>query len=387
MTLSQYKRLSLRDAILGILCAVMPVTMTPSHVQAQGGPPPAAVLVDAVVESSTSGTTPILGRIVSESGGVIAAQVTGPVDQILVKVGDQVAQGDVLATLDRRRLELGVALAEAEWQTATANVTAARARFDQANLALRRLTGLKGSSAFSQARFEDAETDVVRTRSEIASAEAEASRMKANYDLAQLDLERSDIRAPYDGIITARQAEPGLYATPGTPIVTMIDTSSLEVEANVPFNRLAGLNIGSTVAVIFDDGSTDQAVVRAVIPEENPRTRTRLVRFTLAQEPKTNGTAAAINASVTVAVPNSADRNALTVHKDGVVQSPAGAFAYVAMPQEDGPPLAERRDIVIGDAIGNRFIVEDGLALDELVVIRGNERLRPNQALQLPSEG
>ena len=353
---------------------------------AQDGPPPASVVVDAVVESALTGTTPILGRVVSQGGGVVAAQVTGPIDSILVKVGDRVEQGAVLATLDRQRLELAAALAEAEWQTAQADVAAARARHDQARLVLNRLNRLKGSSAFSQARFEDAQTDVVRTRSEIASAEAEEARMLASFELARLDLERSTVRAPYTGIVTARQAQPGLYATPGTPIVTMVDTSDLEVEADVPFNRLGGLAPGNRVTVSFDDATDKEATVRAIIPEENPRTRTRLVRFAL-NDTMAADSGLAINASVTVNIPNTADGRAPTVHKDGIVKSPAGAFAFVAVPQESGPPMAERRDVIIGEAVGNRFIVREGLNLGDLVVIRGNERLRPGQTLQFPSEG
>ncbi|MEO0393764.1 MAG: efflux RND transporter periplasmic adaptor subunit, partial [Pseudomonadota bacterium] len=390
-------------AAFGLACTLGLIDTPQASAQASSqrgdGPPPAAVVVDRVINSTMSGTTPILGRVVAQSGGVIAAQSTGPVASVRAKVGDRVAQGDVIASLDLNRLELEAALAKAEWDTAQADLAAARARHEQAELALARLTGLKGSAAFSQARFEDASTDVVRTRSEIASAVAETARTKASYDLAQLDVERGQIKAPYAGIITERLAEPGIYVVPGTPIATMLDISDLEIEADVPFNRIAGLNPGQTVMVRLNNTEEATAQVRAVIPQENPRTRTRLVRFILDKSTLAEGQELAVNASVTVDIPNNATGQALTVHKDGIVKTPTGAFAFVAVPSTNGGTegasnggtaggtIAERREVVIGEAIGNRFTVNEGLALDDLVVIRGNERLRPGQAIQIPSEG
>jgi biotin carboxyl carrier protein len=73
---------------------------------ARGGPPPATVVVDAVIEEVISQTTPVVGRLVARQSGPIAARIGGAVNELRVRVGDRVETGDILAVLDRERLEL-----------------------------------------------------------------------------------------------------------------------------------------------------------------------------------------------------------------------------------------------------------------------------------------
>ena len=87
--------------------------------------PAATVRVDPVIEQPMDATVPAVARIVTSTGGVIAAQINGPVDEVKAQVGDIVHKGDILATLDQDRLRFTVDLAEAE--VATAAVTAAAA--------------------------------------------------------------------------------------------------------------------------------------------------------------------------------------------------------------------------------------------------------------------
>ncbi|MBV6632887.1 MAG: efflux RND transporter periplasmic adaptor subunit [Alphaproteobacteria bacterium] len=352
---------------------------------AQGGPPQAAaVRVDAVAMTALDATTPVLGRVVTRQGGVIAARVAGPVQSVTANVGDQVAANDLLAVLDRDRLQLEVDLAAAELATADADLATARARRTQAGLEFDRLDRLQGSAAFSQARYEDAETEVIRTRSEIVAAEARQQRAKAALDLAQLDLTRAEVRAPYDGVVTMRHAEPGAYLAVGESVITLMDLSELEIEADVPFDRLAGLRPGTLVTVEFDNGHQQALPVRTVVPEENPRTRTRAVRLSVKDAELAAGLA--INAATTVMVPLDAEAQALTVHKDAVIKRLDGSIVFVAEPTADGgdAATASQRKVRLGRAVGERFEVLDGLVAGELAVTRGNERLRPGQALQLP---
>jgi multidrug efflux pump subunit AcrA (membrane-fusion protein) len=80
----------------------------------------------------------------------------------------------------------------------------------------------------------------------------------------------------------------------------------------------------------------------------------------------------AINQSVTVDVPVGAARDVVSVHKDGVIAQGDGYMVFVAV---DG--RAVPRPVRIGDAIGSRYVVEGGLAPGDIVIVRGNERVRP----------
>jgi len=125
-----------------------------------------------------------------------------------------------------------------------------------------------------------------------------------------------------------------------------------------------------------------EAVIRAVIPTESPRTRTRPVRLV----PRINGAAPkaglAADQSVTVAVPIAEQSDVTTVHKDAIVARGGRNFVFVI---KDG--TAEKRFVRLGRAAGERFEVLDGLRPGEQVAVKGNERLRPGQAVLLAPSG
>ena len=117
--------------------------------------PAALVDVDTVIIESMSQTQGIVGRFVARRSSIVAARVDGPIEDVPVDVGDRVSAGDVLAELDSDRLESALALAEAELAERLAGVTAAEATQALYRQDVDRLTGLRGSAAFSQARFDD----------------------------------------------------------------------------------------------------------------------------------------------------------------------------------------------------------------------------------------
>ena len=95
-----------------------------------------------------------------------------------------------------------------------------------------------------------------------------------------MNLSRGTVRAPYDGVVTALHTEIGSYLKEGGAVLALVNDRKLEIEADVPAARIAGLAPGAEVAVLLPDGTKHRARVRAVVPDENAMTRTRLVRFT-----------------------------------------------------------------------------------------------------------
>ncbi|MEC7514751.1 MAG: efflux RND transporter periplasmic adaptor subunit, partial [Pseudomonadota bacterium] len=143
-----------------------------------------------------------------------------------------------------------------------------------------------------------------------------------------------------------------------------------EIEADVPAERLRGLTPNSLVEARLANGTPITAMVRAVVPAENPRTRSRAVRLMPALD--ANLEALADQQSVTVMIPIGSSHEVVTVHKDAVnVQGPK-RLVYIAV---DG--TAEVRPVQLGEAVGDRFIVRRGLKVGDQAIIRGNERLRP----------
>jgi RND family efflux transporter MFP subunit len=331
------------------------------------------VEVDAVIEEPFSQTMPVIGRFVTRQSGPVAALINGPVEEILVDVGDRVAKGDVLVRLSTDVTVENRNLRAAELNEKKAAVGSARAQLRLARQELGRLENLKKSAAFSQARYEDKRAEVARYQSSVAEADAAVASARANLQLAELNMRRSEIRAPYNGVVVARQAVAGAYINTGASVVNLVNDEDMEIEADVPADRLAGLAPGRAVRATLDSGRNVMAVVRSVIPTENALTRTRPVRFT----PQLAGDKSpqfATDQSVTVLLPLGEMRMIVSVHKDAVIARGAGYIVFVMENTK-----AKTRQIKIGDAVGLRFEIVSGLAPGDLVVTRGNERLRDGQ--------
>ncbi len=332
----------------------------------------ALVTTDAVVKQAFTQTIPIIGRLIAKQSGVAAARIDGTVSAIFVQVGDRVSRGQALATLDTATLKLQMSLAEARRTEAMARLKTAEAQVALADQEVKRLSGLADSAAVSKAAHDDARQRLNIASARLQEAVAAISSSAAAVRLAELNLAYAGIAAPFDGTITARLTEVGSYLQRGQTVVRLISDRRLELEADVPYDRLSGLSRGAEVDMLLDNGSVHRATARAVIPEEDPKTRTRRVRFTT--DLGADAGLLAAQQSVTVLVPVSAQRDIVSVHKDALVRRGRDSIVFVV---EDGRTAI--RTIRTGVSSGTRIEVLDGLQPGDQAVVRGNERLQPGQ--------
>jgi len=344
-----------RAAALAVVAALA-LAVPLSAASAQGrGPRAAFVKIDKVRAGPLVQTVPVVGRLVARQTGTVAARSAGPVAKVMVEVGDRVKQGQILVRLVTSTLE-------AQRDLRLAELTSAQ----QVVARLERLKKSR-SAAFPRARYETAQQTVARTT--------------AALKLAQIGLNYAMIRAPYPGVVTVKHTEVGAYVRAGDAVVTLVNDQSLEIEADVPATRIAGLSPGGEVSFELA-GKRYKARVRAVVPVDNALTRTRAVRFVPIFSAAKPGIA--VNQSVTVAIPVGARRNVVSVHKDAILHKGGNTIVFiVAGAKGIKPPMvlgkAAPRPVRLGDAVGSRFVVLGGLKPGDIVVVRGNERLRPGQ--------
>lgn len=356
----------------------------PDHASAQGGP--AGVVVETVEMRSFTETAPVLGEFVAATSSVVASRIPGLIVEVSVQVGDRVNAGDPLVRLDTELLGIELQAAEAARNEALAGLTVAKADLALAQQAFERIERLKKSPAFSQGQFNDLGQQLQRAQGQISQAQARINSADVTIARSRYNLQNAEIRAPFSGTILQRQAQPGEYITTGSAVVTLLDGANLEIVADVPAAYVGGLVQGRPVAVRLAGGDAYEASVRAVLPRETVSTRTRPVRllapFT-ARENGVGGTPFAEGQSVTVLIPVSEEKSVLTVPKDALVQGRGGWIVYIA---EEGK--AQPRPVQIGGAVADRFEVLGGLQEGQQVVVRGNERLQPGQAIMTgPPEG
>jgi RND family efflux transporter MFP subunit len=335
------------------------------------------VQVDEVRTAPMVQTIPLVGRLIAVRSGMVAARLDAPVSQMRVDVGDMVKKGDVLALLANDRFKWDREQKIAELAAARAAVGTAKARLALAQQELKRYAALQNSAAFPKARFQDKQLEVNRLRNEIIESQAKAAKTHASLKMAETELSYTKIIAPYDGTITRRQTEMGAFIKEGQAMFTMMSDGNLEIEVDVPAHRISGLKPGTaSVFMLSNNKDKFEAVIRAIVPEEDPRTRTRTVRFTPRFKTPPSGMAA--NQSVTLELPIGEGRNVLSMHKDALVSSRGQPTVYVV---EGG--RAHARTVKLGEAVGVRFEVLEGLKEGDKVVIRGNERLRDGRRVQI----
>jgi RND family efflux transporter MFP subunit len=337
--------------------------------------------VDAVSAEPISETAAVIGRFVSRQAGEVAAQTEGAVADVLVEVGDRVATGQVMVQLVTDRLELNGDLKRAEMRSAEALLGVARAQQTLAEQELTRMSSLSESAAFSQARFEDSQQMVAIAEAGVAAARARLLSAEAELALVEDELADAAILAPYDGVVVLRHTEVGSYLNVGGPVINLLNDAWVEIEADVPSIRIAGLTEGTTIQVTLDNGLSREAFVRAVGVSEDPQARTRPVRFTPAWEVVAGELAQ--GQSVTLRIPSGPQTDVITVHKDAVIRSGLETTVFVVAEVDvtGGAGTAEERAVTLGGAIGNRFVVLNGLGVGELTVVRGNEGLSEDSSL------
>jgi len=345
-----------------------------------GAQPPATLVgVDTVQRESLSQTIPVLGRVVALQSGVVAARTNGPVAELPVEVGDHIGQNDIIAVLDQARLRARVAQQATELDEFKARLATAKANETLARLELDRLEKLRNTAAFNQSLYDNRTQELAVAISNRQEAEARIARGQVNLELAQIELQDGTIRAPYPGVVTLTHTSEGAWLEKGDPVVTLVNDQDLEIEADVSTTYVGNIALGDRIPVLLEDGSRHRARVRAVIPDENPAARTRPVRLVPDFAPTSQRLA--INQPVTLELPVSRQASVVSVHKDAVLRQGDQATVYVV---RDG--VARSRTVQLGEAVGSRFQVLEGLQPGDVVVTRGNERLQPGQRVQYPEQ-
>lgn len=302
------------------------------------------------------------GTVESPRVSLVASEVEGLVVELPGREGLSVSRGDALASLRRRPLELRLRVAEAQLKEA-------RARRELAETTLERARELREDLVVSQ-------QDLDNALAEFTAWEGRVEQLKATIEDLEEDLERSTIRAPFDGVVVAEHVEVGEWVDQGDPVVELVALDRLEVLVNVPERYFAGLAVGKAATLRFEalPGVSLTGRVRAIVPRADPEARSFPVRIDLAPEGHPVGVG--MLAEVTLAAGES--HRAVVVPKDAVVRDGRKTFLFVILDDE----TVERREVRPGGGAGDRVSIPESLRAGERVVVRGNERLQPGDRVE-----
>jgi RND family efflux transporter MFP subunit len=217
-------------------------------------------IVTALADTIRTGPS-VSGTLDAERSATLRAEVGAQVTEVLVEPGTPVAAGQVLVRLDQTGIR-------DQYQSAQSSLRAAETAATLAREDLERDQRLYQAGALAQRQLE-------ATRRASLQAEAGLADARARYATAELGMRRTELRAPFRGVISARPVKVGDIVQVGAAIATVVDPASLRLEAQVPVGQLAAVKVGTPVifTITGGDGGEVTGRVTRVNPAVDPVTR------------------------------------------------------------------------------------------------------------------
>ena len=227
-----------------------------TQVAMQVGPENIAVVVRELVSSGPG----LSGTLQAEREATVRAEIAGPVLSTHVDQGSRVTRGTLLARVDDRTLQDALL-------SARGNVTTAQSALTLAQRELDRFTKLREAGAIADRDFETVKINHDAAQAQLADA-------KARLTYAQKQVDDTQLRAPFTGIVSQRQVNAGDVVSPGTAMFTIIDPSSMRLEGSVPAAQLPAIRLGAPVTfrVSGSPGRSFEGRITRINPEADATT-------------------------------------------------------------------------------------------------------------------
>jgi RND family efflux transporter MFP subunit len=332
----------------GVLCFL------PALAQQHAETPSVGVMQARAVKMAP--TTVLPGTVVSRNDSQLASEVEGRIGSV-AEVGTVVPKGGIVARVDNT-------LALTQLASDKANVTRLEAQLRYDHDQAQRMENLFSQNAIAKSARDQAVS--TRDMDTAALAQAEAAVKKSQYEV-----DHSDIRAPFPGRVVARLINPGEYASPGKPIVRLVDIGSTEVSVQIPIETACYLRESMPVSVEIE-GRSLTANVRAIVPVGDVASRTIEIRLTLPAGAGFVGDAAK------VLIPSAAPHEVVAVPRDALVLREDNTYVF----KVDRKGIAQRVAVQTGSEEGTLVEVHGQIAPGERVIVRGAERLEAGQKVK-----
>ena len=288
------------------------------------------------------------GNIAAWQEASVGAEVPGlRLATVNVNIGDVVKKGQVLATFARETTEAESLQGKAALMQAEAAAESAKADADRAR-------SIENTGALSKSQIAQYLTQEKVTRAQFEAA-------KAAYAASQVRLGNTQVRAPDDGVISARAATVGAVAGAGQELFRLVRQSRMEWRAEVTPAEVGQVKVGQKVEVTAASGLTVAGTVRAIAPTADPQTRNVLV---FADLPKHTELKAGTFARGRFQIGSS---QALTVPAQSIVVRDGHNYVFVI----GADSKAGQRKVGTGRRAGDRVEVLQGLKADETVAVQG----------------
>jgi HlyD family secretion protein len=315
------------------------------------------------------------GYVTARRSATVSSKVTGKVVEVLIEEGIKVQEGQVLARLDDTNVKASLRLAEAQLDSAGKALEETRVRIKEADQELVRMASLVKNKIATQADFDHAEAAALSLKAKLQQQQSDVTVAQRQVAAWEQQLDDTIIRAPFTGIVTVKNAQPGEMISPisagtgftRTGICTIVDMASLEIEIDVNESYINRVQSGQPVEATLDAYAEWKipCKVIAIIPTADRQKSTVKVRVGFDKlEPR-------ILPEMSVKVAFRETTSTAEPLTTRAVSLPKGAVQ-----QQDGKDVvlivqngrAERRAVTVSSKRDDEVIVSSGVAAGERVV-------------------
>ncbi|HXV60269.1 MAG TPA: efflux RND transporter periplasmic adaptor subunit [Vicinamibacteria bacterium] len=327
------------------------------------------------------------GYVTARRRATVSSKVTAKVLEVLIEEGMEVREGQILARLDSSNTEASLNLAAAELRAARTAQEETRVQLEEAELQLERTKALVRDAVVSQAELDrvQATTDSLRARLERQREEVEVAERRVAVWKQQL--EDTVIRAPFDGIVTTKDAQPGEMISPvsagggftRTGIGTVVDMSSLEIEVDVNESYINRVRPGQSVEATLDAYPQWKIPTRvlAIVPTADRDRATVRVRIGFDELDPRILPEMGVKVAFRDEQPLTDSRRVVSIPQLAVRNDNGRDVVFVVNGER-----VERRAVTIAPGEGDEAVVLSGLEAGERVVVEGPEDLADGDAVE-----
>jgi len=340
-------------------------------------PKPVPVRTALVLQPGGGGGERILlnasGYVTARRKSTVSAKVTGKVTEILVEEGMKVEVGQVLARLDSSNVEKSLHLAQAQAESARKALDETKANLNKAERELKRISQLAADKVASPSDLDQAEAEARSLQARLDRQLSDVTVAEREIALWKQQIEDMVVRAPFSGIVTSKDAQPGEMISPmsaggftRTGICTIVDMSSLEIEVDVNESYINRVSSGQPVEGTLDAYPEWQipCKVIAIIPTADRQKATVKVRVGFVKlDPRILPDMSAKVAFRASGEVKTTERK-ITVPKSAVGQRDGRDIVWLV---QNG--RVERRSVTLGGTQGDDVTIAAGLTGGERVVL------------------
>ena len=333
------------------------------------------VEIEKVKVVKVSEKTNAIGRLVALDPIIVSSKINQEILKVHFKIGDDVKKNDLLFTLASKDIIRNIKQITAELKLEEKTLSLLKEQLSLRDSKAKNAKNLKERRIITQDNLDNVNISLLQNKQQIAQREYNIIKLKISLDENKENLTFAKILSPVDGNIISIQAQTGALISKGKILASILANGLNEIETDLRSELASQIIIGSEVNII-NDKTNYKGKVRGIVNSENIRTGTRKVRITLNESLPKSLSASGTRFSLEISIGKSLPR--LLIPKDALISRGNKQIVYCF---EKG--LAKQKLVKIGISVGNKIEILGGLEEGQLVVVKGNENLRPNQSIKI----